>query len=381
MRKNYLFTPGPTMVPSEVLLSEAQPVIHHRTPQFSQIFYELSEDLKYLFRTKTGEVFTLMSSGSGAMEACVANALSRGEKALVVVSGKFGERWEELCKSFGIETVTICVEYGKAVNPADIEKALKETSGITAVFTTQSETSTGVLHDIETISAIVKKHGALMVVDAITGIGVHPFLMDEWGIDVAITGSQKGCMLPPGLAFACVGNNAWDVIDNADLPRYYWDFRKMRKSLKNKTTPFTPAVSLIMGMKKALEMIKQEGIENVWKRHERLAHATREGVKAIGLELFAGKDSSNVLTAIKAPVGIDVDKIIKKLRDETGVTFTGGQEPLKGKMIRIGHMGYVNDFDIIIAIAALEKGLYESGYPVELGKGLSKAQSILVSNK
>ena len=381
MKKNYLFTPGPTMVPPEVTLAEAQPMIHHRTPQFSQIFYEMSEGLKYLFQTKTGDVFTLMSSGTGAMEACVANVLSKGNKALVVISGKFGERWAELCKCFGIETITIDVENGKAVNPADIEAALKKTPGINVVFTTQCETSTGVVHDIKTISPMVKKHGALLVVDAITGIGVHPLLMDEWNIDVAITGSQKGCMMPPGLAFVCVNSSAWSIIEKTDLPRYYWDFRKMRKELKDKTTPFTPAVSLVMAMKTALDMIKKEGIENVWKRHARLAHATRESAKALGLELFAGEHSSNVLTAIKAPNGVDVDKIIKKLRDETGATFTGGQDELKGKIIRIGHMGYVNDFDIIIAIAALEKGLYEAGYPVELGKGLSTAQSSLVSKK
>jgi aspartate aminotransferase-like enzyme len=381
MKKNYLFTPGPTMVPPEVALAEAQPMIHHRTPQFSQIFYEVSEDLKYLFQTKTGEVFTLMSSGTGAMEACVANVLSKGNKALVVVSGKFGERWAELCKCFGIETITVDVENGKAVNPADIDAALKKNKGINVVFTTQCETSTGVVHDIKAISPIVKGHGALLVVDAITGIGVHQLLMDEWNIDVAITGSQKGCMMPPGLAFVCVNSSAWGVIEKTDLPRYYWDFRKMRKDLKDKTTPFTPAVSLVMAMKTALEMIKKEGIENVWKRHARLANATREGAKAIGLELFAGANSSNVLTAIKAPKGIDVDKIIKKLRDETGVTFTGGQDEMKGKMIRIGHMGYVNDFDVIIAIAALEKGLHDAGYAVELGKGLSTVQSILVGKK
>jgi len=369
------------MVPPEVSLSEAQPMIHHRTPQFSQIFYELSEDLKYLFQTKTGEVYTLMSSGTGAMEACVANVLSKGDKALVIATGKFGERWAELCKCFGIEAVVVSVEYGKAAEPSKVEEALKKNSGIKVVFATQSETSTGAVHDIKAISAVVKKYGALLVVDAITGIGVHQFLMDEWNIDVAITGSQKGCMLPPGLAFVCVNSGAWGAIEKGDLPRYYWDFRKMRKNLKNKTTPFTPAVSLIMAMKTAIDMIKKEGIEKVWARHARLAHATREGVKAIGLELFAGADSSNVLTAIKAPEGVDVDKIIKKLRDETGITFTGGQDSLKGKMIRIGHMGYVNDFDIILAISALEKGLYEAGYPVQPGKGLSRVQSLLVAGK
>lgn len=188
-------------------------------------------------------------------------------------------------------------------------------------------------------------------------------------------------MMPPGLAFVCVNSSAWGVIEKSDLPRYYWDFRKMQKNLKDKTTPFTPAVSLVMAMKTAMDMVKKEGIENVWKRHARLAHATREGAKALGLELFAGEYASNVLTAIKAPEGIDIDNIIKKLRDETGVTFTGGQDELKGIIVRIGHMGYVNDFDVIVAIAALEKGLYEAGYAFELGKGLSTVQSLLVSKK
>jgi aspartate aminotransferase-like enzyme len=221
----------------------------------------------------------------------------------------------------------------------------------------------------------------LLIVDAITGIGVHPLMMDDWGIDIAVAGSQKGCMLPPGLAFVCVAQSAWEAIEKSKLPKYYWDFKKMRKSLGNKTTPFTPAISLITAASKALDMIKEEGIENVWKRHARLAHAMREGIKALGLEIFAGEASSNVLTAVKSPEGIDISSAIKKLRDETGVTITGGQEELKGKIFRIGHMGYVNDFDIILAISAVEKCLYEGGYKIELGVGVSKVQEVLVSCK
>ncbi len=377
MKKTYLFTPGPTMVPPEVALAEAQPMIHHRTPEFSKIFVEVSDGLKYLFQTQTSEVYTLASSGTGGMEACVVNILSKGDKALVVRAGKFGERWGEICKVYGVEVIPIDVEYGKAVDPELIRSALEQHKDIKVVFTTQSETSTGALCDIEAIAKIVKKSGALMVVDAITAIGVHPFLMDDWGIDLAVTGSQKGCMLPPGLAFVCVSPNAMKAAEKSDLPKYYWSFKKMQKNLKDATTPFTPAVSLIRAMKVAIDMIKNEGIENVWKRHARLAHATREAVKALGLELFAGEYSSNVLTAVKSPSGLDTSAFLKKLRDKYGISLTGGQDSLKGKIFRIGHMGYINDFDIITAIASVEKGLLECGYPVKIGKGVTKAQEIL----
>ena len=380
MKKNYLFTPGPTQVPPEVLLAEAQPAIHHRTPQFSSLFKELSEDLKYLFQTVKGEVYTLSSSGTGGMEACVANVMSKGEKALVICCGKFGERWDEICSAFGVETILVKVENGKAVDPAVVESCLDKHDGIKAVFATQSETSTGALNDIEAIAKITKRFGKLLIVDSITGIGIHRFPFDEWDIDIAVTGSQKGCMLPPGLAFVCVSPNAWEAIEASDLPKYYWDFKKMKKSLKDSTTAYTPSVSLIVAMKKALDMIKEEGIENVWKRHERLANATREGIKALGLELFAGKYSSNVVTSVKVPVGVDISAIIKKLRDGCGVTFTGGQSELKGKIFRIGHIGYIDDFDIITAISAVEKGLFESGYPVDLGKGIAAVQKALVGN-
>lgn len=380
MKKNYLFTPGPTQVPPEVLLAEAQPAIHHRTPQFSKIFKELSEDLKYLFQTEKGEVFTLSSSGTGGMEACVVNLMSKKDKALVICCGKFGERWDEICLAFGVETIPIRVEYGKAVDPSVVGSFLDKHDGIKAVFATQSETSTGVVNDIEALSRITKRFGVLLIVDTITGIGIHRFPFDEWDIDIAVTGSQKGCMLPPGLAFVCVSPRAWDAIGASDLPKYYWDFKKMRKSLKDATTPYTPSVSLIVAMKKAMDMIKEEGIENVWKRHARLASATRAGIKALGLELFAGEYSSNVVTAVKTPEGVDIGSIIKKLRDECGVTLTGGQGELKGKIFRIGHIGYVDDFDVITAISAVEKGLFDSGYPVDLGKGIAATQKALVDD-
>ncbi|MCP5005906.1 MAG: alanine--glyoxylate aminotransferase family protein, partial [Planctomycetes bacterium] len=267
---------------------------------------------------------------------------------------------------------------GKAVDPDVLNDTIQKEKDVKAVFATLSETSTGVVHDIEAIAKVVKGNNVLLVVDAISGIGVHPLMMDDWGIDIAVTGSQKGCMLPPGLSFVCVAKSAWDAIGKSDLPKYYWNFKKMQKALSNKTTAYTPAITLIMAASKALNIIRSEGIENVWARHAKLAHATREGIRALGLELFAGDASGNVLTSVKAPEGVNIDGGIKKLRDETGVTITGGQDELKGKIFRIGHMGYVNEFDIVLAISAVEKILHENGYTMELGKGVSKVQEILM---
>ena len=378
MKKTFLFTPGPTQVPPEVVLAEASPMIHHRTSEFSDIFANVSEDLKYIFQTNDGEVFTFASSGTGGMEACVVNSVSRGDKAIVISGGKFGERWAQLCETYGVNVVKIEVENGKAVNPDVLKETIQKETDAKAVFATLSETSTGVVHDIESIAKVVKGNNLLLVVDGISGIGVQPFKMDDWGVDIAVTGSQKGFMLPPGLAFVCVAKGAWESIEKSDLPKYYWSFKKMQKALNNKTTAYTPAISLIMAAAKSIEMIKNEGIENVWSRHSRLANATREGAKALGLDLFAGDDSGNVLTSIKIPEGVTFDAGIKKLRDETGVTIAGGQDELKGKIFRIGHMGYVNDFDIVLAMSAVEKILNENGYNVELGKGISKVQEILV---
>jgi len=339
MKKTFLFTPGPTQIPPEVVLAEASPMIHHRTSEFSDIFANVSENLKYIFQTNDGEVFTFASSGTGGMEACVVNSVSRGDKVIVISGGKFGERWAQICETYGVNVVKIEVENGKAVDLDVLKDTIQKESDAKAVFATLSETSTGVVHDIEGISKVVKGNNLLLVVDGISGIGVQPFKMDDWGIDIAVTGSQKGFMLPPGLAFVCVAKSAWESIEKSDLPKYYWNFKKMQKALSNKTTAYTPAISLIMAAGKSIEMIKNEGIENVWSRHARLANATREGAKALGLELFAGDDSGNVLTSIKIPDGVTFDAGIKKLRDETGVTIAGGQDELKGKMFRIGHMG------------------------------------------
>ncbi len=380
LKKPILFTPGPTPIPPEVSLAEAAPMIHHRTPEFSRIIAELREDLKYLFQTREGEVYTFTSSGTGAMEACVANLLTKKSRALVILGGKFGERWGELCEAYDVKTVNINIEYGKAVEPEAVEEALKKNKDIKVVFATQCETSTGVIHDVESIARITKGYSALLVVDAITGIGVHPLIMDAWGVDVAVTGSQKGCMIPPGIALVAVRPTAWEAIEKADLPRYYWDLRKMRDTLKKDTTPFTPAISLIRALKVAVDMIKKEGLENVWQRHAKMAYATREAVKALGLELFAERPC-DILTAVKVPKGLDGEEFVKRLKKEYGIWFAEGQEEMKGKIFRIAHVGYMNDFDILTAISAVERGLYEAGYPVEIGKGVATAQKCLLKKE
>jgi aspartate aminotransferase-like enzyme len=377
MRKNYLLTPGPTPLPPQVCAAQAKPIIHHRTPQFQAILKEVSEDLKYVFQTKN-DVFILTSSGTGAMEAAVVNLLSSGDTAITVQGGKFGERWTEICKSYGINTEIIDVEWGKAVNPQEIEKKLKSNPKIKAVFTTLCETSTGVANDIEAIGKVVKNSPALLVIDAISGLGAIPLLTDTWSCDVVVSGSQKGLMLPPGLAFICVSAKAWEKVNTAKCPRYYFDLREAKKALEKTDTPFTPAISLVVALRESLKMIKEDGLENIFVRHKKMASATRAAVKALGLELFAPTAAADVVTAVKVPLGLDGEKLVKVMRDTYNVTIAGGQSELKGKVFRIAHMGYIEEFDIIVGISCLEKVLYQMGYKFNLGAGVKAAQEIFL---
>ncbi len=375
MVKKRLSTPGPTTVPESVLLKMAEPIIHHRSAEYGELFAQINHGLKYLFQTEN-EVLTFTSSGTGAMEAAVVNLLSPGDKALVVRGGKFGERWAEICTAYGVQVEPLDVEWGCAVDPQQIAAKLKAVQEIKAVFTTHSETSTGVINDIEAIGQIVREHSALLVVDAITSIGTHRFLPDQWHIDVAVTGSQKGLMLPPGLAFASVSQEAWEAVKSSKLPKYYWSFSAAKKSLAKNQNPYTPAVSLLVGLKKSLEMIQKEGLENIWARHQRHARATRAAVRALGLEIFA-KNPSNILTIVKVPEGIDGKLLLKTIRTKYGITMAGGQAALTGKVVRISHMGYIDDFDILTAVAALERGLKDLGWQLELGSGVTAAQQVL----
>ncbi|MFH1406989.1 MAG: alanine--glyoxylate aminotransferase family protein [Candidatus Omnitrophota bacterium] len=376
MKKDYLLTPGPTPVPPQALLAMAKPMIHHRTPQFMEFLKEATQNLKYVLQTNY-DVFIFASSGTGAMDASVCNLLSSGDKALVVNTGKFGERFKEICAAYGVESICLDVVYGEAVSPKLIEDTLAKHKDIKAVYTTLCETSTGVINDIKAIGEVVEKTPAVLIVDTISGLGACEFKMDEWSVDVAVCGSQKGLMLPPGLAFIGISPKAWKLVEQSKLPKYYFDFKQAKKALDKNDTPFTPAVSLVIGLCETLKIIKQEGLENVWKRHERLANAMRQAVKALGLELFAKSASSNAVTAVKAPQGIDSENVVKLLRDKYGVWIAGGQAHMKGKVFRIAHMGYMTEPDILVAISALEMVLVEIGYKCEQGAGVKAAEEAL----
>jgi aspartate aminotransferase-like enzyme len=379
MKKTLLLTPGPTPVPEDVLEAMARPMIHHRHEPFRAVIEKVKQDLKVLFQTKN-DVLILGSTGTGAMEGAVSNLLSRGDKAIVVRGGKFGERWGEICEAYGVQTIPVDVDWGKAVDPGQVRTALDQAPDAKAVLLQASETSTGVKHPVREIADLVAtRENTVIVVDAITALGVFDIPTDAWKLDVVVTGSQKALMLPPGLAFACLSEKAWRLAKESDLPKYYFDFAKEKKNLEKNQTAYTSSVSLIMGLEASLERIKQEGLKNLFARTEKLARATREGVKALGLELFAPESPSEACTAIKVPKGIDGAKIPTMIRENHGVAIAGGQAHLKGKILRISHMGYVNTYDILSGLAALEFVLQELGYPVEAGASVRAAMAVLAT--
>jgi len=375
--KQYLFTPGPVPVPSEVLIEMAKPIIHHRTAGFEEIFAEVREGLKYIYNTKQ-EVLILAASGTGAMEASVVNTLCRGDKVLVVNSGKFGERWGKICRAYALEVNEIMVEWGREIDPSVIEKALNDDPSIKAVLTQASETSTGVKHPIKEISEITsKRDDVIHIVDGITGVGVFEIAFDEWGVDVLVGGSQKAFMLPPGLSFAAMSEKAWKFYETSDLPKFYFDFKPALKNAEKNTTTFTPAVTLIIGLAAVLKRFKEEGRENMHKRHSRLALATREAMAAIGLEPFVLDTPSSALTIVTAPPEIGAGKVIAGLRDEFGITVAGGQDQAKGKIFRISHIGDIDKTDTLSIIAAIESVLNQLGYEFNFGAATKKASEIL----
>jgi aspartate aminotransferase-like enzyme len=355
----------------------ARPIIHHRTPQFQAVLKEASEGLKYVFQT-VNDVFILASSGTGAMEAALINLLSPGDTALTVQGGKFGERWTELCRAYGVTPEVIDVEWGRAVEPLEIQKRLKANPKIKAVFTTLCETSTGVANDIEAIGKVVKDTAAVLVVDAISGLGAIDLKTDGWSCDVVVSGSQKGLMLPPGLGFVSVSQKAWKLAESSKCPKYYFDLKEAKKAYDKTDTPFTPAITLIIALNESLKMMREDGLENIFYRHKKMAQATRSAVKALGLELFAPTASSDVVTAVKVPAGVDGEKLVKIMRDNYGITIAGGQAELKGKVFRIAHMGFIEEFDIIVGISCLEKVLSTMGYRFSLGAGVKAAQEVFL---
>ncbi|HEY3304430.1 MAG TPA: alanine--glyoxylate aminotransferase family protein [Candidatus Binatia bacterium] len=376
MIKQYLLAPGPTPIPNEVALAMAETMIHHRTPQFGKIFLEVREGLKEIFGTKN-DVLILASSGTGAMEAAVSNLFSPGEKILVVNGGKFGERWLEITKAFGLQPIDLKVEWGKPVKLEAIEQSLKAHPDIQAVLVQASETSTTTWHPVEKIAKLTK-NGPLLIVDGVTAVGVKRVAMDEWGVDALVTGSQKAMMLPPGLGFIALSERAWARTAKAKLPRFYFNLALERKNQQKGSAAFTPAVSLIFGLRASLELMRKEGLERVYARHDRMGRATRAAATALGLKLLALESPSPAATGIWMPEGLNADKLLDYFRDRMQITFAEGQDQLRGKAIRIAHVGYMGAFDVLVAIGALEMGLKKFGAPVEFGQGVAAAQEVLM---
>lgn len=377
MIKKRLYTPGPTPVPEHIMLTMAEPMIHHRHPEFQEVLTRVNENLKYLFQTNQG-VMTLTSSGTGAMEAAVANILSRGDTAIYVNGGKFGERWGEILKAYGLNAIEISVEWGTPVDPEKVVDTIRNNPATKAVYLTHSETSTGTATDIRTIADAVHKHNSdiLVIVDGITSVGAMESRMDEWDLDIVVTGSQKGLMIPPGLSHIALSERAWKLAETSNLPNYYFNLKAAKKALEKNDTPWTPAVTLFIGLDHALHLIKEEGIEKVWKRHEKLANAIRAGCKALGLQLLSSSPS-NALTAIYVPEGVEFKKFNSVIKEKYGITVAGGQGHLKGKIFRISHLGYYDELDMMTMMAALERTLLEVGASVDVGAGLTAAQKAL----
>ena len=378
--KEYLLTAGPTPVPERVLLAMARPMLYHRAPAFTECLREVQDSLRWLMQTKQLPL-VLGGSGTAGMDAAVCNFLKTGDKAVVVRGGKFGERWGKICQAYGVECVFIDVEWGKGVDPKAVAEALEKNPGVRAVYATASETSTATKHDVEAIAKVVgAREDVILCVDAITAVGVFEVPVDQWGIDVTVVGSQKALMLPPGLAMVVVSDKGWKANERASLPRFYLDLLRERKSQDKGETAFTPPVSLVVGLRESLRMLKEETLPGVWNRHERLAKATRAASGGLGLELFSSSPT-NAVTAYRVPNGIDGTAVIKQMRTRYGITIAGGQDHLKGKIVRIAHIGYVSEFDVITAISGLEMTLSDLGYVMRPGSGVAAAQATFAETR
>jgi aspartate aminotransferase-like enzyme len=373
--------PGPTPVAPEVLLAQAAPLVYHRGPGYGKLLREVTEDLKRLFRTEH-DVLIFTSSGTGGLESAVANLFSPGDRVVVPVAGYFGERFAGIARAYRLDVRTIDYEWGDAVRPADVGSALAE-APTKAVLVQQSETSTAVIHDIQAIGQAARSAGALLVVDCVSSVGAVPFECDAWGVDVGVGGSQKALSATPGLAFVAVSPAAWEASKTATNPRFYFDWAAYRASygLPDPENPWTPAISLMQGLREALRMYFAEGPEVALLRHRRLAAAVKEGVRALGLDLFgANPEKAWAVTAIRAPEGIDGNELVARVRADHGVILAPGQGPLKGKVFRIGHLGYYDPLDIIRCLAALEMTLADMGYPVKRGAAVAAAQEVFAGS-
>jgi aspartate aminotransferase-like enzyme len=371
--KRYLLTPGPTPVPPEVLAALAEPVIHHRERDYREIYARCLARLAEVYRTEH-DVLMFTTSGTGAFESAVANLTSPGDRQLVLSAGNFGERWAGMVKAFGADLVHVRLDWGETPEPDDLRSALAEAGDVRVVYLTHSETSTGVVCDVQALAAVAKDAGALVVVDAVSSLGAVPLETDAWGIDVVVSGSQKALMCPPGVAFASVAPSALDAAGRATAPRYVMDWGRTREAQAKLDAPFTPAVSIVRALDVALGLLLQEGLEAAFDRHARLGRSCREGAKAMGLELFSpDEERSAVVTAIRAPEGVDGTELVSALRDRFGITIANGQRDLKGKIFRIGHIGWFDIFDITTALAAVELVLADAGADIERGVAVTRA--------
>jgi aspartate aminotransferase-like enzyme len=375
MKKYQLMAPGPTPVPSEVLLAMARPIIHHRTAEYAALFAEIRAGLKRLVQTRQ-EVLTPACTGTGAMEAAVANTLSAGDRVIVVNAGAFAQRWLAIAKAYRLEVVELTAPHGETVPPERIAGALRANPDVKAVLVQHSESSTGVLHDVRGYAQVTAGTDAILVVDAVSSLGIADLQTDAWGVDVVVSASQKGLMLPPGLGIVALSDKAWRAAGRATSPRYYLDLAEERTYAARNEARFTPAVSIMVGLREVLRMIEAEGLANVFRRHDRLSRATRAGAEALGLRLFVKATPSPALTAIEVPAGVDADRVVESFATSHNITIDGGRGPTKGKIVRIGHMGYAAETDVLIALAALEQVLAELGQPVDFGASVRAAQKI-----
>jgi aspartate aminotransferase-like enzyme len=371
-RPQKLLTPGPTSVPPDVLQALAEPVLHHRSPDFAEVFDLAQQRLREVFRTES-DVLLFTSSGTGAFESAVVNLLSPGERVLAVSQGEFGERWQAMARAFGCDVVPLAYAWGESPRPDDLRAALAE-SGAETVFVVHSETSTGVVCDLEALLAVCRDAGVLSVVDAVSSLGAVPLETDAWGADVVVTGSQKALMTPPGLAFAAVSDRAWERSETATLPRFYWDWARAKKAQAKRSTPFTPSTSTVVALVRALGLVLEDGLEAAFARHRALGRACRAGIKAIGLQLYSpDDDGAAVLTGALTPDGIDAVALRLALRDRHGITIAGGHGELVSRLFRIGHIGHVTVDDLAEALTAVEVELRAAGADVEVGRAAPAA--------
>ncbi|KMY68196.1 class V aminotransferase [Desulfocarbo indianensis] len=375
MKKVSLLAPGPTPVPPRTLLAMAQPLIHHRSADFMALIGQVREGLKKVFQTKN-EVLTFCSSGTGAMESSVANLLSPGDKAIAIRGGKFGERWTDILKAYGCQPIDVNVEWGRAVKPAEIKELLAKDPSIKAVYVQALETSTGVDHPVRELAQVTKDTGAVLVVDAVSALGAYNIPSDEWGLDVVVSGSQKALMMPPGLAFVSIGPKALEMMKTSTLPKFYFSWAKELKSQGQNKGAFTSPVPLFIGLLDVFNFIEENGMQTLWAETEVKSKAFKAAVKAWGLELFSKENASPALTAVKVPENMDAQDVVKWLKDKWGIFIAGGQDQAKGKIFRVAHMGYINEFDTLQAISAIEMALAGLGYSFEMGAGVAAAQRV-----